>query len=63
MKSHKINALDALAELEKARLNHAHDPASSDWSFRVAEAIVAKAAGFTNRNQWTEILNGKEIVK
>lgn len=57
-----INAIDILEKLEQFRQTHQNDKQHpSDWCMRVMEAIVAKEAGFTNRNDWTDILAERAV--
>ena len=48
--------LEVLGQLEEFRKKHEHRPEPSDWAIRMCEAIVAHSMGFTNRNQWTDLL-------
>lgn len=59
----KNEALQILDDMDEARRMHEYDVAASDWSFRVAEAIIAKAAGFNSRNEWTEALSANQSTK
>jgi len=48
--------LAILGELETFRKKKEHMNEPSDWTIRVCQAIVAKAGGYTDRNQWTDAL-------
>ena len=52
-----------LAQLEERRHNYGNKPSESDYSYRAAQAIIAKAAGYSNRNEWTDDLkaNGYDV--
>ena len=52
----KSTALWILAQLEKRRHEYGNKPAESDYSYRAAQAIIAAAAGFRDRNEWTDEL-------
>lgn len=53
----EINALDILDKLDEFRRNHQNEKQHpSDWCMRAMEAIVAEAAGYTSRNDWTDTL-------
>jgi len=59
----KSTALWLLAKLEKRRHEYGGKPSESDFSYRAAQAILAEAAGFRGRNEWTDALkaNGYEV--
>jgi len=59
----KSTALWLLAQLEKRRHEYGGKPSESDFSYRAAQAVVAEAAGFSDRNEWTDALkaNGYEV--
>ena len=48
--------MEVLGQLEEFRKKHEHRSEPSDWAIRMCEAIVAHSMGFTNRNQWTDLL-------
>lgn len=57
----RINTLELLDELDQFRRSHQNDQQHpSDWCMRVMEAIVAKAAGFDSRCEWTDALRANE---
>ena len=50
-------ALEVLDKLDGFRRDHYYDaPATPDWCMRAMEAIVAQAAGYDSRTDWTEAL-------
>lgn len=49
-------ALDVLRKIESWREKHSQEPWSVDHALRTAEAVVAIAAGFKDRNTWTDAL-------
>ena len=59
----KSTALWVLAKLEKRRHEYGKKPSESDFSYRAAQAVVAEAAGFRGRIEWTDALktNGYEV--
>jgi hypothetical protein len=59
----KSTALWVLAKLEKRRHEYGNKPSESDYSYRVAQAILAEAAGFRGRIEWTDALkaDGYEV--
>jgi hypothetical protein len=59
----KSTGLWLLAQLEERRHEYGNKPSESDYSYRAAQAIVAKAAGFNGRNEWTDALkvNGYKV--
>ena len=59
----KSTALWLLSKLEVRRHEYAGKPSESDFSYRAAQAIVAEAAGYKDRNEWTDELkaNGYEV--
>ena len=48
--------LALLSQLEEFRKRHESKSEPSDWSIRMCQAIVAHSLGFTDRNQWTDLL-------
>ena len=54
MEVNVLDILDKLDEFRRAHQNEKRHPA--DWCMRAMEAIVAEAAGYTNRNDWTDAL-------
>jgi hypothetical protein len=45
---------EILKEMERFRQKHEHESTGNpDWYIRVCQAIVAKAAGYNNRNEWS----------
>ena len=52
----KNTAIQLLSQLEERRHEYGNKPSESDYSYRVAQAIVAEAAGFSDRNEWTDAL-------
>ena len=50
----KIDILRILDEMDDFRRKHHQHPA--DWCMRCMEAILAGAAGYEDRNEWTEEL-------
>ena len=55
----EVNVLDILDKLDEFRRNHQNERQHpSDWCMRCMEAIVAKAAGYPDRNDWTDALKG-----
>ena len=52
-----------LAKLETRRHEYGNKPSESDFSYRAAQAIIAKTAGFNSRTEWTDALkaNGYEV--
>lgn len=46
--------LDKLEEFRRSHQNETQHP--SDWCMRVMESIVAEAAGYQSRNDWTDAL-------
>lgn len=59
----KSTCLWLLAQLEERRHKYGNRPAESDYSYRAAQAIIAKAAGFNDRSGWTDALkaDGYEV--
>lgn len=49
-----LAVLDLLDEFRRKHQNDKQHPA--DWCMRCMEAIVAKEAGYTGRNEWTDEL-------
>ena len=56
MKIVSIDIHAVLDEMERTRHRHQHEHPRADWCMRVMEAILAREAGYTNRNDWTEEL-------
>lgn len=55
----EVNVLDILDKLDEFRRSHQNETQNpTDWCMRCMEAIVAEAAGYTNRNDWTDALKG-----
>ena len=53
----EINILKVLDEMDRFRREHQNEKVSpSDYCMRAMEAIVASAAGYENRNEWTDAL-------
>lgn len=53
----EINVLEVLAEMEEFRKRNQNERQSpSDWCMRCLEAILARAAGYESRVDWTEEL-------
>ena len=48
--------LALLSQLEEFRKRHESKSEPSDWAIRMCQAIVAHSLGFTDRNQWTDLL-------
>ena len=59
----KSTCLWLLAQLEERRHKYGNKPSESDYSYRTSQAIVASAAGFRDRIEWTDALkaNGYEV--
>jgi len=59
----KHTGLWLLAKLEERRHKYGNKPSESDFSYRAAQAVVAQAAGFKGRIEWTDELkaNGYEV--
>ena len=59
----KHTCLYLLSKLEERRHKCRNKPNESDYSYRAAQAIIAKEGGFTSRNEWTDALkiNGYEV--
>ena len=54
MAENKERMNEILLELERFRQEHEHETSGNpDWYIRVCQAIVAKAAGYENRNDWS----------
>ena len=54
-----IDVLAVLDEMDSFRRKHENDkPATPDWCMRCLEAILAKAAGYNSRTEWTDALKG-----
>lgn len=59
-----IDILSLLDEMDEFRRSHQDERESpSDYCMRVMEAIVAKAAGYSNRNEWTDALKARPCSK
>jgi len=52
-----------LAKLEERRHEYGNKAGESDYSYRAVQAVVAEAAGFKNRMEWSDELklNGYEV--
>lgn len=60
----EINALQVLDKMDKFRRDHQNEKiAHADYCMRFMEAIVAEAAGYSNRNEWTEILKADKSTE
>lgn len=60
----EINVLQILDKMDKFRREHQNEKTSpADYCMRVLEAIVAEAAGYTERNEWTEILKADKSTE
>lgn len=64
--ANEINALEVLAEMEEFRKRNQDERKSpSDFCMRCMQAILAKAAGYESRIDWSEEigkLQKKEVV-
>ena len=50
-----IDEIEVLRKLEAFRVTHQNSKESpADWCMRVMQAIVAKEANISNRNEWTD---------
>lgn len=57
----EINVLDVLDQMDKFRRTHQDERQSPpDFCMRVMEAILAQAAGFKSRTDWTDALKANE---
>lgn len=56
MKNIAPEQLALLSQLEEFRKRHESKSEPSDWAIRMCQAIVAHSLGFTDRNQWTDLL-------
>ena len=57
----QVSVLKILDEMDAFRRDHQnYKQHPSDWCMRCMEAIVARSAGFTNRNAWTDALKADE---
>ena len=54
-------ALNILHELEIRHKKHEYEKTSADGVYRICQAVVAKKAGFTNRNEWETILSELKV--
>lgn len=54
----EINVLEILDKMDQFRRNNQHEP--NDYCMRVMEAIVAEAAGYESRVDWTDDLRANE---
>lgn len=61
----KEEALSILDEMDEFRRKpeNAHGRGLEDNRIRICEAIVAGAAGFTERTEWTELLRADKSSK
>lgn len=59
----EINVLDILDQMDAFRRRHENDKSPSDWCMRCMEAILAKAAGYESRTDWTDALNADESTE
>lgn len=60
----EIDILALLDEMEDFRRRHYFDnPATPDFYMRVLAAMVARAGGYENRNQWTKALKENKNSK
>jgi hypothetical protein len=59
----KRTCLRLLAQLEERRHKYGFKPSESDFSYRAAQALIAEACGYKNRNDWTDELkvNGYKV--
>ena len=59
----KSTGLWLLSQLEKRRHEYGNKPSESDYSYRAAQTIIARAAGFNDRTEWSDALkaNGYEV--
>ena len=55
----KSTAIGLLAKLEERRHKCGNKPSESDYSYRIAQAIVAEVAGYNDRREWTEALKAE----
>lgn len=52
-----VDMLALLDQLDEFRRNHQNEKQHpSDWCMRVMEALVAEAAGYESRSDWTSVL-------
>lgn len=52
-----IDVLDVLDQMDEFRRNHYFDKQPTpDFYMRAMEAMLAKAAGYNSRSEWTEAL-------
>lgn len=59
MKNIAPEQLALLSQLEEFRKRHESKSEPSDWAIRMCQAIVAHSLGFTDRNQWTDLLKNR----
>ena len=53
----EINVLNVLDQMDEIRRNHYFDkPQNADLLARMLEAVLAKAAGYKSRTDWTTAL-------
>lgn len=53
----EIDVLHVLDQMDAIRRKHYYDcPPPADCYFRILEAVLANAAGFDSRQEWTEKL-------
>lgn len=56
-----IDVLDVLDQMDEFRRNHYFDKQPTpDFYMRAMEAILAKAAGYDSRSEWTEALKNSK---
>lgn len=55
-------ALTLLAKIEEFRRQPSMDKAEHDWTCRVIAAMVAEAAGFKRRNEWTAEIKAAKVI-
>lgn len=59
----QVSVLGTLARMEEWRKKHQMEPSTFvDHGLRCASAMVAKQAGFTNRNEWTALLKSNHTT-
>ena len=56
-----LKILDEMDDFRRRHQNAIQDP--PDYCMRVLEAILAKAAGYNSRNDWTEALAADSATK
>jgi len=55
----KFIGLWLLAKVEERRHKYGNKPSESDYSYRAAQDIIAKAAGFNRRCEWIDALKAE----